>query len=70
MRTFRAYLLDPSGRITWGEWIEARDLPEAEAKARELCDAGSPIVELWEGVKPLSQVPCNEDAPPRRLVNS
>lgn len=66
MRTFRAYLLDAHGKITWGEWIEAADLAEAEAVARTLCDAGSPTVELWEGPRPVSDVPCDPEAPPVR----
>ena len=63
MRTFRAYLLNPAGRITWGEWIEADTLAEAEAKARQLCTAGTPTVELWEGRERLSDVPCDPDLP-------
>lgn len=66
MRTFRAYLLNPAGRITWGEWIEATDLADAEAKARKLCTAGVPVVELWEGALPVSEVPCDDGPPIRR----
>ncbi|HEY8617943.1 hypothetical protein [Phenylobacterium sp.] len=69
MRTFRAYLLNPAGRITWGEWIQAHDLAEAEAKARELCNAGVPVVELWEGATPVSDVPCDPQEPVRRLAS-
>lgn len=69
MRTFRAYLLNPAGRITWGEWIQAADLSEAETKARELCDAGTPVVELWEGATPVSDVPCDDQEPVRRLAS-
>ena len=66
MRTFRAYLLNPAGKIVWGEWLEAADLAEAEAKARELCKHGTPTVELWEGARLLSDVPCDKDQPVRR----
>lgn len=69
MRTFRAYLLNPAGRITWGEWIQAADLTEAEGKARELCKGGVPMVELWEGAKPVSDVPCDATKPVRRLAS-
>lgn len=69
MRTFRAYLLNPAGRITWGEWIQAADLAEAEVKARELCNGGTPVVELWEGSTPVSDVPCDSGQPVRRLAS-
>ncbi|HEV2533460.1 hypothetical protein [Phenylobacterium sp.] len=61
MATFRAYLLDTAGKITWGEWIEAKDQAEAEAKAHALCGAGIPAVELWQGPRRLAELPC--DAP-------
>jgi hypothetical protein len=64
MSTYRAYLLDPAGKITWGEWIEAEDQAEAEAKAHALCTAGTPTVELWQGTRRLAELPC--DAAPRR----
>ena len=70
MRTFRAYLLNPAGRITWGEWIEAQSLDEAEAIARTMCDAGTPTVELWEGARRLSDVPCAEDQPVERTKDA
>lgn len=63
MATFRAYLLNPAGRITWGDWIEARDLQEARRKASELCDGGHPTVELWQGLEKLGDVACDEDQP-------
>jgi hypothetical protein len=59
MQTYRAYLLDDSGKITWGEWIEAADLEEAEAKAHELCSEGSPTVELWQGKDLVAELPCD-----------
>lgn len=68
MPTFRAYLLDPRGKITWGDWIEAADLDEAEAKARALCDAGSPTVELWQGSDRLADVPCDPEKPVRHTA--
>jgi len=68
MKTYRAYLLSPGGKITWGEWIEAADLTEAEEKARALCDAGAPTVELWDGAVPVSDVPCDPELPPKRIA--
>ena len=69
MPTFRAYTLNPAGKITWGEWIEADDLEAARRRAHELCDGAHPTVELWQGARKLDDVACNDDAPvppPRR----
>jgi hypothetical protein len=63
MPTFRAYLLNPAGRITWGEWIEAADQQEAEAAAARLCDGGHPKVELWRGRERLAELPCESSDP-------
>jgi hypothetical protein len=62
MPTYRAYLLNPAGRITWGDWIEADDQQEAEAKAHALCSEGSPMVELWQGAERLAEIPCDPAA--------
>lgn len=61
MPTFRAYTLDPAGRITWGEWIEADDLETAREQAHEMCDDGHPVVELWQGARKLDAIICSED---------
>lgn len=63
MRTFRAYMLNPAGKIVWADWIEAADLSEAEAKAHALCRDGAPTVELWEGSRRVSDIPCDEAQP-------
>lgn len=47
MQTFRAYLQDVSGAITWATWIDAAHLDEAKSKARDLCGDGKPTVDLW-----------------------
>jgi hypothetical protein len=60
MPTYRAYLLTPMGKITRGEWIQAADQAEAEAKAQALCDPGVPRVELWLGSKRVAELPCLE----------
>lgn len=60
MPTFRAYLLNPAGKITWGEWIEAADLAEARRLARKMCDGGHPTVELWQGPRKLDQLACDD----------
>lgn len=58
MPTFRAYLLNPAGRIVWGDWIEADSQEEAERRAAELCDVGTPTVELWKGSELVAELPC------------
>ena len=68
MPTFRAYILDRAGKITWGEWIEADSREEAEAKAKALCDKGHPTVELWKGAERVAELPCDEPEPPRRAT--
>lgn len=60
MPTYRAYLLDPAGKIVWGEWIEAADQAEAEVKAHALCNGGTPKVELWKGAQRIAELPCDQ----------
>lgn len=60
MRTYRAYLLSPAGKITWGEWIEAENLEDARRQAHALCDGGHPTVELWHGARKMGSVDCAE----------
>jgi hypothetical protein len=47
MKIFRAYLQSDAGEITWAAWIEAADEAAASVRAREMCDQGTPRVELW-----------------------
>lgn len=47
MQTFRAYLQNAAGTITWAAWIEAADREEAEGKAHDACRGGKPTVDLW-----------------------
>ena len=63
MPMYRAYVLNPGGKIAWGEWIEAADQAEAETKAHEMCDQGTPTVELWQGRELLAELPCDETPP-------
>jgi hypothetical protein len=60
MTTYRAYKLNPAGRITAAEWIEAADETEARAKAHAMCDAATPQVELWLRHKKLAVLPCKD----------
>ncbi len=48
MQTFRAYVQDAAGALTWAAWIEAVDLSEAEGKVSALRLGETPAtVELW-----------------------
>jgi hypothetical protein len=47
MQTFRAYIRDAAGEITWAAWIDAAHADEAQGKARALCAQGAPTVDLW-----------------------
>lgn len=60
MPVYRAYTLDPAGKITWGEWIEAEDLEAARRMAHEMCDRGHPTVELWQGAEKVDEVDCSD----------
>ncbi len=63
MQTFRAYLLNDKGKIVWGDWIEAESEEEAIAIAHTLCTEGAPMVELWQGARPVAEIPCGDTAP-------
>ncbi|HKR87968.1 MAG TPA: hypothetical protein VJS38_07310 [Phenylobacterium sp.] len=47
MQTFRAYLQDGDGAITWAAWIDAVHVAEAKLMAQDLCGAETPTVDLW-----------------------
>jgi hypothetical protein len=47
MQTFRAYLQDHTGALTWAAWIDAAHYSEAVQKARDLCGLAVPTVEVW-----------------------
>lgn len=61
MPHYRAYKLSPAGRIVSGDWIEAQNDDEAKVRARALCDAATPKVELWCGALRIATVACHED---------
>lgn len=63
MPTFRAYLLDADGKITWAEWIEAASENEALDKAKAFCRDGVPTVEVWQGTKKVGEDHCFPDPP-------
>jgi hypothetical protein len=47
MQTYRAYIADPAGTITWAAWIEAGHLAEARQMAEALRPGGGSSVDLW-----------------------
>jgi hypothetical protein len=47
MQTFRAYLQDAAGAVTWATWIDAAHLEEARGKARALRPGQDLILDLW-----------------------
>ncbi|RAK56545.1 hypothetical protein [Phenylobacterium deserti] len=61
MQTYRAYKLNPSGRIAAGEWLHAETLAEAKRLAHAMCDSATPAVELWQGATRLAVIPCADE---------
>ena len=47
MQTFRAYVQDAAGTITWAAWIEAAHLDDAQARANALSPHPGAVLELW-----------------------
>jgi hypothetical protein len=47
MQTFRAYLQDASGALTWAAWIDAADAEDAQGQANALRPDQTPTLELW-----------------------
>jgi hypothetical protein len=48
MPTYRAYRVDRNGKIRAAEWLDAQHDEAAKAQARSLCDAASPVIEVWD----------------------
>jgi hypothetical protein len=59
---YRVYKLNPDGRISSGDWIEAQSDAEARAAAHAMCDEATPTVELWQGARRIAVLPCEEEA--------
>lgn len=51
MQTFRAYLRDAAGVITWAAWVEAGDAADARAQAGALRPGQNPSVDLWSATE-------------------
>jgi hypothetical protein len=61
MQTFRAYLRDAAGVITWAAWVEAADMVKAEGEAHRLCPGGKPTVDLWSATDRRLSSSCELD---------
>jgi hypothetical protein len=51
MQTFRAYLRDAAGTITWAAWIEAAHRDDAQSQAIVLRPGQAPSLELWSAAE-------------------
>ena len=56
--TYRVYSVARTGKITAGEWLEALGDDDARRKARELCNAATPTVEVWQGGRFVAKLDC------------
>jgi hypothetical protein len=61
MQTFRAYLQDDTGAISWAAWIDAAHLSEATRKAQDLCGQPVPRVDLWWAADRRPDAACELD---------
>lgn len=61
MQTFRAYLQDDTGAITWAAWIDAAHLGEAMHKAQDLCGQATPTVDVWSATDRRPGAACRLD---------
>ena len=58
MQTFRAYLQDDNGAITWAAWIDAAHLSEATRKAQDLSGHTAPALEVWSATDRRPRAGC------------
>ncbi|WP_372784097.1 hypothetical protein [Phenylobacterium sp.] len=61
MTTYRAYRVDHHHRIKNGQWLEAPDDEAAVEQAEELCEEGSPTIELWQSTRLVEEIDCEDD---------
>ncbi|HEX3700175.1 MAG TPA: hypothetical protein VHV27_05815 [Phenylobacterium sp.] len=61
MPTYRAYKVDRRRHITAAQWIDAPDDLAAKVEAKqELCEDGTPIVELWQAARLVDEIDCDD----------
>ncbi|HEY8616516.1 hypothetical protein [Phenylobacterium sp.] len=51
MQTFRAYIQNAAGAVTWAAWIEADHRQDAESQASALCPGQTPMLDLWSATE-------------------
>jgi hypothetical protein len=51
MQTFRAYVRDAAGTITWAAWVEAAHEQEARVMANAMREGVVPTLELWSATQ-------------------
>ena len=68
MPTYRAYRLDNRRRILTADWVEAPTDIAAVGAAEEMCDPGTPFVEIWQGTRLVEEVDCKDVKPDEPLV--
>lgn len=62
MATYRAYRVDERRRILSAAWVEAPNDNRAKEKAAEdLCDEGTPAIELWQATRLVGEIDCADD---------
>lgn len=61
MTTYRAYRLDARRHIQSGEWLEAPSDSAAKEQAADLCDEGTPLVELWQAARLVDEIECGDE---------
>jgi hypothetical protein len=61
MPTYRAYQLDDRHRIVNGQWLDAPNDAAAVGQAEELCEEGSPGIELWQSTRLVEEIECADD---------
>ena len=61
MTTYRAYRIDDHRRIKSGQWLEARDDADAKDQAEDLCEEGTPTIELWQAKRLVEEIDCDPE---------
>ena len=62
MATYRAYRVNRNKHIQAAAWIDAPNDGAAKIEAKqELCEEGAPAVELWQGVRLVDEIDCEDD---------
>jgi hypothetical protein len=60
MPTYRAYRVDNHRHIHSATWLDASNDVEAKDLASELCEDGTPTVELWQATRLVDEIKCDD----------